>query len=104
MSALLHAMVSEQAERRPDAVALVLGQERLSYGQLEEKSNRIARLLQAHGCRAGDRVGLLMPKTPLTITCMLGILKAGGIYVPLDPAGAAGRVRKILDSCASRIV
>jgi amino acid adenylation domain-containing protein len=104
MSGLLHSWLAEHAGRRPDAVALVMGQERLTYGQLEETTNRIARLLREHGCRDGDRVGLLMPKAPTTLACMLGVLKAGGVYVPLDPVGPAARARKILDSCESRLL
>ena len=50
MRSLLQHWVTEQAERRPDALALVMNEERINYGQLEESSNRLARLLKAAGC------------------------------------------------------
>jgi len=91
--------VSVQAARRPWAGAVVLSGERLTYSQLDGASNRLARCLIASGCRAGDRVALLMPKSPAAIACIVGIYKAGCIYVPLDPAGPARRLGTILHSC-----
>jgi len=61
MTRLLHHWPAAQAERRPDAGALVLGETRVSYGELEAASNRLARLLGAVGCRPGERVALLLP-------------------------------------------
>jgi amino acid adenylation domain-containing protein len=99
---LLQAEISAQAARRPDAPAVVLHGERLTYGELEERSNRLARLLAAAGCRRGDRVCLLMPKGPAVVVALLGVLKADAIWVPLDPASPAARLRKVLESCQSR--
>jgi len=104
MTRLLHQWPAAQAERRPDACALVLGETRISYGQLEAASNRLARLLGAVGCRRGDRVVLLLPKSPTAVISLLAVLKAGGIYVPLDPANPAARVAAIFASCDPRIV
>ena len=56
MAKLLQQLVSKQAEQRPDAIALVMNGERLSYAELEEASNRLARQLQAIGCERGDRI------------------------------------------------
>lgn len=94
--------VTIQAAQRPNAVAVVLGDERMTYGQLDAASNRLARCLIEGGCREGDRVGLLMPKSPTAIAAILAIYKAGAIYVPLDPAGPAKRLATILDSCEPR--
>lgn len=91
--------VTHQAARRPEAGAVVLGDERLTYGQLESLSNRLARCLIHGGCRRGDRVGLLMPKSPATIAGIVAIYKAGGTYVPLDPSGPAKRLGIIMHSC-----
>lgn len=102
MKALLQHWVTQQAERRPDAVALVLKQEKMTYGQLEESSNRLARLLRATGCQKGDRICFLMPKSPIAIVTMLGILKADCCHVPLDPASPAPRLTRILESCESQ--
>jgi amino acid adenylation domain-containing protein len=102
MNALLQHWVTQQAEERPDAAAVVMGPERLTYGQLEKVSNQLARLLIRAGCRKGDRVCFLMPKSCGAIVSMLGILKAGCIHVPLDPASPALRMQKILESCENR--
>jgi len=87
---LLQEGVTAQAQARPEATALVFKDTRLTYGALEEASNRLAWMLIASGCRREDRVGLLMPKMPTAIVAMLGVLKADAIYVPLDPAGPPG--------------
>ena len=99
MSRLLHDWVREQADHRGDATAVVLQDERLSYGELEASSNRLARALRQQGCARGDRVCLLMPKSPLAIACLLGIYKADCIYVPLDPSSPVSRLAKIVSSC-----
>src|SRR5260370_20881348 len=104
MSALLQTWLSEQAAQRPSAVALVMNQERLTYGDLEEYTNRLARLLKDAGCKKGDRICLLLPKSPVAIISILGILKADCIYVPLDPASPVARLAKIVDSCQSRLL
>src|SRR5262245_64978259 len=89
---------------RPEQTAIVYQKERLSYGELEETSNRLARLLKEAGCRRGDRVGFLIPKTPAAIVTILGILKADCVYVPLDTSSPAPRLGKIMDACAPRYV
>ncbi len=99
MTELLHDWVREQAQSRGEATAVVLQGERLGYGELDALSNRLAQMLRKQGCRRGDRVCLLMPKSPLAIACLLGIYKADCIYVPLDPASPASRLAKVLASC-----
>jgi amino acid adenylation domain-containing protein len=102
MNGLLQDWVTQRAQWRPEAVAVVLGPEKLTYGQLERASNQLARLLKKVGCQKGDRVCFLMPKSPVAIVSMLGILKAGCIHVPLDPASPPLRTRRILESCENR--
>ena len=104
MAKLLQQLVSKQAEQRPDAIALVMNGERLSYAELEEASNRLARQLQAIGCERGDRICFLMPKSPTAIVCELGILKAGCAYVPLDSSSPAPRLAKIVAACEPRCI
>ena len=84
MISLLQQWITQQAEQRPDATAIVLHENRLSYAELEQRSNQLARLLKDAGCQRGDRVGFLIPKTPAAIISILGILKADCTYVPLD--------------------
>lgn len=102
MPQLLHEWVRAQAERRPEAVAVVFGHETLTYAQLDGLSNQLAQTLRAGGSQQGDRVALLMPKSPAAIVGLLGIYKADCIYVPLDPSSPASRLRKILEACESR--
>jgi non-ribosomal peptide synthetase component F len=102
MTRRLEDHVSNQAARRPEAVAIVKGNDRLTYGQVEELSNRLANLLVAEGCEPGDRVALFTPKTPLAIVSMLATLKAGAAYVPIDPASPAQRVARVLNACTPR--
>ena len=101
MAALLQELVTRQAAARPHRVALVHGDSRVTYGELERRSNQLARLLKSRGCRRGDRVAVLMPKSPTAIVSLLAIYKADAIYVPLDPACPAPRLAMILESCES---
>src|SRR5206468_4293594 len=90
---------------RPDAFAVIGGSERVTYGTLEAQSNQLARALRdAGGCRPGDRVAVLMPKSPAAIMAILGIYKADCVFVPLDASSPPLRLAKILDSCESRVV
>jgi amino acid adenylation domain-containing protein len=74
----------------------------MTYGELDTRSNKVARLLKDAGCRPGDRVAQLVPKCPMAIVGLLGIYKADAVYVPLDPSSPASRLQKILDSCENR--
>jgi amino acid adenylation domain-containing protein len=98
MPDLLHEWVSRQAEKRPDAVAVVGGGRTVTYAELERRSNQLARVLRGSGCRRGDRVALLMHKSPEAIVGLLGIYKADAVYVPLDPSNPPSRLARILDS------
>jgi amino acid adenylation domain-containing protein len=95
---LLQEYVAEQAEREGDAVALVMGNERLTYAELETASNRLAHLLVQVGCGSGDRVCLLAEKSTAVIVAMIATLKAGCAYVPIDTASPAARVARIVRS------
>src|SRR2546428_7433761 len=102
MVELLQSWLTIQAERRPEDTALVLNRERVRYGQLEQLSNQLARILKKYGCAKNDRVCVLAAKSPVAIMGILGVLKADCIYVPLDPAGPAARLARIMDSCENR--
>jgi amino acid adenylation domain-containing protein len=98
VTALLQEYVREQSERRPAETAVVLGEERLTYSELEDSSSRLASLLAAAGCGRGDRVCLFVSKTPAAVTAMHAVLKVGGAYVPIDISSPAARVRLIIGS------
>jgi len=102
MPRLLQELVRDRAEKHPEKAFVVLGETRLTYAQVDALSSRLARLLMELGCERGDRVALLSPKSPIALVGLLGIYKADCIYVPLDPASPARRIRKIVDSCAAR--
>ena len=104
MTGALQDWVTVQAERRPDATALVMADARLSYGALEVTSNRIARALRGAGCDSGDRVCLLLPKSIDAIAAIHGVLKAGGIYVPMDTDGPVRRLARVVDACRPAVI
>lgn len=81
-----------------------MGDQRLSYEQVEELSDRLARTLVEHGCRRGDRVGLLIPKSPLAIVAIHATLKAGCAYVPLDTESPAARLLHVIDSAEPALI
>ncbi|HUQ54078.1 amino acid adenylation domain-containing protein [Lentzea sp.] len=91
----LDALVGAQAARTPDAVAIVHGDRRLTYRQLDEDANRVANALLAGGLRPGGRVCVLVPKSPEIIVYLLGVLRAGGVCVPLDAASPARRLASV---------
>src|SRR5579864_50038 len=104
MSRRLQDWLSVQAERRPEAGAVVFHGRRTTYGQLEEASNRLARAIKAMGCSRVDRVALLLPKSTEALIAMFAALKADCLYVPLDTASPAARLARILQVCESRCV
>ncbi|HZW59305.1 MAG TPA: amino acid adenylation domain-containing protein, partial [Woeseiaceae bacterium] len=84
--ATLPALVTAQAARTPAAVAVRYADETLSYAELEARSNRLARHLQALGVDRGTLVGVALERSPQLLAGLLGILKAGAAYLPLDPS------------------
>jgi amino acid adenylation domain-containing protein len=81
----LAARLAAQAARTADAVAVVFGEARLTYGGLAARAARVGRRLRGGGVRPGDRVGLSLDRSPELVVGLLGILAAGGTYVPIDP-------------------
>jgi amino acid adenylation domain-containing protein len=99
---LLHQLPAPHAAAAPGAVAVVDQGRELAYGALEEMSDRLAGVLQREGVQRGDRIGIYMDKSPEAVVVMLGILKTGAAYVPLDPRAPAGRAAFIIADCAMR--
>ena len=100
MAYLLQQLQSASAERHADKPAVWAQGRTLTHGQLEADSNRLALCLQARGIGRGDRVGLWFPKAVESIVAMLGILKCGASYVPLDPMAPPMRIASILADCS----
>jgi long-chain acyl-CoA synthetase len=80
----LAVMVAESARRTPGRPAVILGETKISYAQLDAQSDRVAASLTAAGVAAGDRVGLQLPNIPQFVIAYFGILKAGGVVVPMN--------------------
>ena len=96
---LLPHLLIEAAEKFPDKDALVLGESSITYAKLEEKSRQLASALVQCGVKRGDRVGILLKKSIESVISLFGIMKAGAIYVPIDPLAPAARSQYILRNC-----
>ncbi len=102
--ALLDSAAQHWAERRPDATAIRFAGEAYSYAELEKASSAIAGHLSTRGVGVGDRIGLCAAKSFEAIAAILGILRAGAAYVPIDPSAPERRIVSILDDCTLRYV
>lgn len=100
----LHGYFTESAKTFPDAVAVVEpGAGNIGYGELDELSSRLAGHLRALGVGRGDRVGFLLHKSIDSLACILGILKTGAAYVPVDANGPIPRAAYILSDCSVKV-
>jgi amino acid adenylation domain-containing protein len=88
----VHARFAAQAQRTPDATALICGETTLSFGELDARSNRLAHVLRARGAAAGRLVGICLERSPEMVIALLAVLKTGAAYVPLDPAFPPARL------------
>jgi fengycin family lipopeptide synthetase E len=100
----VHSIFHAQARQRPEQTAVCRGNDQLSYAELEQRSDRIARSLIRLGVRPGDFVGVLAGRSIAMVSALLGALKAGACYVPIDPSLPAARQRFIVDDTALRIL
>ncbi|MEM6798404.1 MAG: amino acid adenylation domain-containing protein, partial [Planctomycetota bacterium] len=85
-------LLASRVAETPDAIAVEFGDQQLTYGELDARSDRVAGNLAGAGVRAGDRVGLLLPRSIDLPTAIIGVWKAGAAYVPLDPSYPASRL------------
>ncbi|WP_242660844.1 non-ribosomal peptide synthetase [Mycobacterium alsense] len=100
----LPALVTERAAQSPDAVAVVYEGRQYTYREINEEANRLARWLIEQGVGAEDRVAVLLDKSPELVITALGILKAGAVYVPVDPDYPEDRQTFILDDADAKLV
>jgi amino acid adenylation domain-containing protein len=104
MAFLLHQLLSESASQYPGRPALVFRDRTMAYAELEQESNRIAHLLLNLKIQKGDRVGLFFDRGMESIIAGCGVLKTGGIYVPIDPASPSRRVGFIIKKCGIKLL
>ncbi|RXT13597.1 non-ribosomal peptide synthetase [Ammoniphilus sp. CFH 90114] len=95
----VHQLFEEQVEKYPDRIAVVFENKQLTYRELNEKANQLAHTLRQKGIQAGDRIGILVERSMEMIICTLGVIKAGAVYVPLDPAYPPERIQYMLSDC-----
>jgi amino acid adenylation domain-containing protein/non-ribosomal peptide synthase protein (TIGR01720 family) len=93
----LHELIEERVEAAPEAVALIYEEQRISYRELDRRANRLAHYLRALGVGPETRVGLYLNRGLEVIVAILGVLKAGATYVPLDPAYPLERLAYMLE-------
>jgi amino acid adenylation domain-containing protein len=101
---LIHKLFERQAGASPDAPALVFGEQTLSYARLNARANQVAHHLMALGVKPDDRVAIRIERGPEMVIGLLGILKAGAAYVPLDPGYPAERLAFMLADCAPAVL
>ena len=102
MACVLHQLLTESAARRPDAEAVRLLDQALSYTELEKLSNQLAHALIEIGVVPGDRIGIYLHKSPFAIAGLFGIMKTGACYVPVDPNAPGRRLAEIARQCGFR--
>src|SRR6185437_11316817 len=100
----VHEIFESQAASKLDDVALEDGSERMSYGELNRRANRLARYLQRHGVGPEVSVGVAVERSPDLIVALLAVLKAGGAYLPLDTTYPAERAAALLVAARVKVL
>ncbi|HEU0077547.1 MAG TPA: amino acid adenylation domain-containing protein, partial [Longimicrobiaceae bacterium] len=100
----IHELIRAQAERTPDAVAVVAGDGALTYRELDARADRLARRLAGLGAGPEARVGICLERSAGMVVAILAVLKAGAAYLPLDPAYPADRLAYMLADSGARLL
>ncbi len=96
--------IIRQCKTRPNEIAIIYESTEMTYGELHSHSNRLAHYLRQHGIQQGSFVGLMTNRGPQMLIGLLGILKAGGTYIPIDPRYPAGRITYMIDHAKMSIL
>ncbi|MFH0133434.1 amino acid adenylation domain-containing protein [Variovorax sp. VaC1] len=100
----VHRLIERQAAAQPDAVALVFGEQTLSYRELNRRASQLAHRLIAQGVRPETKVGVALERSIELVVALLGVMKAGGAYVPLDPEYPADRLAHMTEDSELSLV
>ncbi|EDX77454.1 AMP-binding enzyme, putative [Coleofasciculus chthonoplastes PCC 7420] len=101
---LVQEFMESSADRLPDKVALIGDGQRLTYAEVEAQANRLANALLAEGLQRGDRVVLFLPNCLELAIAIFAVLKAGGVFVPLNPSTKSDKCAYILNNCQARVL
>jgi len=100
----IHELFESQAARSPESTAVIVGDEKMSYGELNRQANQLAHYLQILGVRPDARVAIAVERGFEMIVGLLAVWKAGGAYVPLNPAYPTERLNYIIEDCAPAVL
>ena len=100
----VHEAFAEQAARVPDAVAVVEGAAEMSYADLDSRANQLANFLRSVGVSAGDKVVISLDRSVELVVAILGVLKAGAAFVPVDPAHPRDRLTYVLSDTGASVL
>ena len=100
----LHEIFAARAQENPNHVAVIAGDQQITYGELNKKSDRLARRLIRRGVKREDIVGICVDRSIEMIVGLLAILKAGGAYLPIDPIYPKNRIRFLIEDSQAALV
>ncbi|MGC4060229.1 MAG: AMP-binding protein [Aquabacterium sp.] len=101
---LVHQLVESQAQQRPDATALIFGDQQLNYAQFNQRANQLAHQLIALGVGPDVKVGIAVERSIEMVVSLLAVLKAGGAYVPLDPDYPSERLAYMIEDSRIKLL
>lgn len=101
---LVQEFLEQSAQRLPDKVAVVCGDERLTYAEVESRANRLAQALIEHGFQRGERAVLFLPNSLELVISIFGVLKAGGVFVVIHPSTKPEKLEYILLNCSAKVL
>ena len=104
MVTLVQEYITESAKKFPQSTAMVFCDTRMSYEELNRRSNRLARFLKIKGVDRGDRVAFCLRKSMNSVVSIVAILKADAMYVPINAQAPAARMRQMIEDASPRII
>lgn len=100
----IHQLFEEQVTKTPNKTAVVFGHQKLTYQQLNNRANQLARLLQKKGVQPLTRVGVMVDRSIEMLVAIFGIMKAGGTYIPIDPNYPTGRINYMINNSCIKLL